>query len=73
MLALLAAAPLLLCYLLLFFLGAQKTANKQSEVASFLEERVRMLEKEAAGSVPAAILVGSEQALAEATAKVQCF
>lgn len=30
-----------------------------------------MLEKDAAGSVPAAALVGAEQALAEATAEVR--
>lgn len=43
---------------------------RQSELVSFLEERVHILEGETEGTVPAAALLGAEKALAETMAEV---
>ncbi|CAM9519732.1 unnamed protein product, partial [Ectocarpus sp. 8 AP-2014] len=45
--------------------------EKKSELVSFLEERVQMMEGEASGTVPAAALAGTEKALTESLAEVE--
>lgn len=45
--------------------------DKKSELVSFLEERVHMMEGEASGTVPAAALAGTEKALTESLAEVR--
>ncbi|CAB1115028.1 unnamed protein product [Ectocarpus sp. CCAP 1310/34] len=45
--------------------------EKKSELVSFLEERVQMMEGEASGTVPAAALAGTERALTESLAEVE--
>ncbi|CAM9419672.1 unnamed protein product, partial [Ectocarpus sp. 6 AP-2014] len=47
------------------------TLEKKSELVSFLEERVQMMEGEASGTVPAAALAGTEKALTESLAEVE--
>ncbi|CAN0285098.1 unnamed protein product [Ectocarpus sp. 4 AP-2014] len=44
--------------------------EKKSELVSFLEERVQIMEGEASGTVPAAALAGAEKALTESLAEV---
>lgn len=45
--------------------------DEKCELVSFLEERVHMMEGEAAGTVPAAALAGTEKALTESLAEVR--
>ncbi|CAM9140621.1 unnamed protein product, partial [Pylaiella littoralis] len=45
--------------------------DRKSELVSFLEERVHMMEGEASGTVPAAALAGTEKALTESLAEVE--
>ena len=42
----------------------------QSELVSFLDERVHMMEGEAMGTVPAAVFAGTDNALANCMAEV---
>eukprot|EP00752_Nemacystus_decipiens_P007392 g6611.t1 len=45
--------------------------ERKSELVSFLEEKVHIMEGEAAGTVPAAALAGTEKALTESLAEVE--